>query len=87
MGGPGAFDQLRRALGVDSLDITADAEAPAVGVSRYIADNVRVGIRAGARPEDTGVSVDIDLSRRLRLQSQVGADGDTSVGIGFEIEY
>ena len=86
-GGPGAFDQLRRALGVDSLDITADAEAPAVGVSRYIADNVRVGIRAGARPEDTGVSVDIDLSRRLRLQSQVGADGDTSVGIGFEIEY
>jgi len=86
-GGPGAFDELRRALGVDSLDITADAQAPAVGVSRYIADNVRVGIRAGARPEDTGVSVDIDLSRRLRLQSQVGADGDTSVGIGFEIEY
>ncbi len=86
-GGPGAFDQIRRALGVDSLDITADAEAPSVGVSRYITDNVRVGIRAGARPEDTGVSVDIDLSRRLRLQSQVGADGNTSVGVGFEIEY
>ncbi|MCC5976641.1 MAG: translocation/assembly module TamB domain-containing protein [Salinarimonas sp.] len=86
-GGPGAFDRLRRALGVDSLDITADAENPAVGVSRYIADNVRVGISAGARPEDTGVSVDIDLTRRLRLQSQIGADGSTSVGIGFEIEY
>ena len=78
-GGPGVFDQLRRALGVDSLDITADAEAPAVGVSRYVADNVRIGVRAGARPEDTGVSVDIDLTRRLRLQSQVGADGRSSV--------
>jgi translocation and assembly module TamB len=86
-GGPGAFDQLRRALGVDSLDITADAENPAVGVSRYIADNVRLGIQAGARPEDSGVSVDIDLTRRLRLQSQIGADGSTSVGVGFEIEY
>jgi translocation and assembly module TamB len=86
-GGPGVFDQLRRALGVDSLDITADAEAPAVGVSRYIADNVRIGVTAGARPEDTGVSVDIDLTRRLRLQTQVGADGRSSVGIGYEIEY
>ncbi len=86
-GGPGVFDQLRRALGVDSLDISADAESPAVGVSRYIADNVRLGVRAGARPEDTGVSVDIDLTRRLRLQTQVGADGRSSVGIGYEIEY
>lgn len=86
-GGPGAFDELRRALGVDSLDISAGAGGPAVGVSRYISDNVRVGLRAGARPEDTGVSVDIDLSRRLRLQSQIGADGSSSVGLGYEIEY
>lgn len=86
-GGPGAFDELRRALGVDSLDVTADVERPVVGVSRYVTDNVRIGVRAGARPEDTAVSVDIDLTRRLRLQSQIGADGRSSVGVGYEIEY
>lgn len=87
-GGDGAFEQLRRSLGVDSLDITAGSGGGVgVGVSRYISDNVRVGVRAGARPEDSGLSVDIDLSRRLKLQGEVGAGGGTSVGIGYEYEY
>ncbi|PVE23323.1 hypothetical protein DC522_16435 [Microvirga sp. KLBC 81] len=89
-GGTGteAFESLRRSLGVDSLDITVDASGgPAVGVSRYISDNVRVGVRAGARPEESGVTVDVDLTRRLKAQGAVDAEGGTSVGVGFEWEY
>lgn len=86
-GGSGVFEELRKSLGVDSLDISAGEGGPTVGVGRYIADNVRVGIRAGARPDDTGVSVDIDLTDRLRFQGAVGADGRSSVGVGYEIEY
>ncbi|MDP8920384.1 MAG: translocation/assembly module TamB domain-containing protein, partial [Pseudomonadota bacterium] len=88
-GGSGndAFESLRRSLGVDSLDITLGASGgPAVGVSRYISDNVRVGVRAGAQPEESGVTVDIDLTRRLKAQGEVNAQGGTSVGIGFEME-
>ena len=79
-GGSGVFEEIRKSLGVDSLDISAGEGGPTVGVGRYIADNVRVGIRAGARPDDTGVSVDIDLTDRLRFQGAVGADGRSSVG-------
>jgi translocation and assembly module TamB len=86
-GGAGLFEELRRSLGVDSLDIQAGEGGPTVGVGRYIADNVRLGIRAGARPDDTGVSLDVDLTDRLRFQGAVGADGRTSVGVGYEIEY
>ncbi|EIM28095.1 translocation/assembly module TamB domain-containing protein [Microvirga lotononidis] len=89
-GGTGndAFEQLRRSLGVDSLDITVGAGGgPGVGVSRYISDNVRVGVKAGALPEESGVTVDIDLTRRLKAQGEINAEGGSSVGLGFEMEY
>ncbi|QRM30936.1 translocation/assembly module TamB domain-containing protein [Microvirga sp. VF16] len=89
-GGSGndAFEQLRRSLGVDSLDITVGAGGgPGVGVSRYISDNVRVGVKAGALPEESGVTVDIDLTRRLKAQGEINAEGGSSVGLGFELEY
>lgn len=86
--GSDAFEALRRSLGVDGLDINFGASGdPTVGVSRYISDNVRVGVRAGARPEDSGVTVDVDLTRRLKVQGAVEAGGGTSVGLGFEMEY
>ena len=87
-GGPDAFDTLRRALGADSLDVSAGASGgPAVGASRYINRNVRVGVRAGATPRDTGVGVDIDVTRHIKLRGQVGADGSASAGTAVEWEY
>ena len=56
-------------------------------MGRYISDNVRLGIRAGARPEESGVAVDIDITRRLKAQGEVGIDGRSSVGVGMEWEY
>jgi translocation and assembly module TamB len=85
--GGGAFEQVRRSLGVDSLDVSAGAGGPAVGVSRYITDNVRLGVRGGANPADSGVTVDIDLTRRVRVQGEAGASGRTSVGVGVEWEW
>lgn len=81
------FEGTRRALGVDDLDVGFADGGPTVGLSRAIGDRVRVGIRAGARPESTGAGVDIDLTRRLKLRSEIGGDGRASVGIAIEQEY
>jgi translocation and assembly module TamB len=86
--GPDVFDRARRALGVDSLDITTGTRGgPAVGASRYIGDRVSVGVRAGARPEDSAATVNVDVTRRLKVQGELGADGRSSVGVGAEWEY
>ncbi|KFC69577.1 Hypothetical protein precursor [Bosea sp. LC85] len=86
-GGDDAFEKLRKSLGVDNLDIQFGAGGPTVGVSRYIGDNVSIGIKAGAKPEDSGVSIGIDVTKRLRIQAETGADGSAAVGVGAEWEY
>ena len=78
---------MRKSLGVDSLDVQMGARGPTVGASRYISDNVSVGVRSGATPEQSAVSIDVDVTRRLRVQGEVGADGRSAVGIGTEWEY
>ncbi|MEN3930303.1 translocation/assembly module TamB domain-containing protein [Microvirga sp. W0021] len=87
-GGPDVFDETRKALGLDSLDITAGSSGgPAVGASRYINDRISVGVRAGAKPEDNAATINVDITKRLKFQGEVGASGDTSVGVGAEWEY
>ena len=82
------FDRARRSLGLDSLDLTTGSGGGvAVGASRYISDRVSVGVRAGANPEDSAATVNIDVTRRLRVQGEAGADGRTSIGVGAEWEY
>lgn len=87
-GGPDVFDEARKALGLDSLDITTGTSGgPAVGASRYINDRISVGVRAGANPEDNAATINMDITKRLKLQGEVGATGNTSIGIGAEWEY
>jgi translocation and assembly module TamB len=87
-GGPGVFEKMRKSLGVDSLDVGVGADGRAsVGASRYISKNVNVGVRTGARPEDSAVTIGVDVTKHIRVRGDMGADGKTSVGAGFELEY
>lgn len=86
--GVDAFEKMRKTLGVDSLDLDAGgANGPTIGASRYIMDGVSVGVRTGAKPEQTSVNVGVDVTRGVRLQSETSVDGKTSMGVGVEHEY
>jgi hypothetical protein len=64
-----AFEPVRKSIGVDSLDISSSATGgPPVKVTRAINDRISVGVTTGARPQDNGVSVNIDDTRHLRLR-------------------
>lgn len=87
-GGDDVFESLRRSLGVEGLDISFGADgSPAVGISKALSDRISVGVKAGASTEQSGVTVDIDVTRQIRVQGEVGANGNTSLGVGAEWEY
>ncbi|MCK0198102.1 translocation/assembly module TamB domain-containing protein [Ancylobacter sp. 6x-1] len=88
-GGSGTLDQMRRALGVDSLDVGTNAagNGGSVGLGRRINDNLYLGVRQGTTPGSGQVTVDIDLTKRIRLQGATGSNGSTSVGIGAQWDY
>ena len=83
-----AFERLRRTLGVDSLDISTSTTGGAtVGATRAINDRISVGVTTGARPQDNGVNVNLDVTRHLRFQLGADASGGSSAGIGTEWEF
>lgn len=86
-GSGGLIDGIRQNLGLDVLQLTTSGDAPALGIGRYINDNIYVGVTQGVRPDSSRVNVDIDLTRNIRARGSVGADGSSSVGVNVEWEY
>ncbi|MGR7997595.1 translocation/assembly module TamB domain-containing protein [Xanthobacter sp. ZOL 2024] len=88
-GGGGVLDQMRRTLGVDSLDVGMNSAGTGgqVGLGRRINDRIYMGVKQGTTPNSSQVTVDVDVTRNIRLQGATGADGSTSVGIGAQWDY
>ena len=84
-GGPGIFDQLRAATGLDDLDVTTDAEGNAgVRAGRYINDNIYLGVEAG---QGGGrVTIDLDITDNLKARASTGAD-ESKIGVFFEKDF
>jgi len=87
--GPGMVDNIRRKLGLDVLQFTTagDDGDPAIGVGRYINDNIYLGVKQGVNASSSRVTVDIDVTDHVKARGEVGADGSSSVGVTVEWDY
>ncbi|MEN3793082.1 translocation/assembly module TamB domain-containing protein [Fulvimarina sp. MAC3] len=82
-GSTGLLENLRSQLGVDDLDITTTADGKtAVGVGKYINDNIYLGVDSTGR-----VSVNLDLGAGLKARGSVDAEGEGEVGVFYEGEF
>ncbi len=87
-GGPDVFERVRKSLGVDSLDVSVGTNGnPTVGVSRSIGRRLSIGVKTGTEAADSGVTVDLDVTRNIRLKGEADANGGTAIGAGVEWEY
>lgn len=86
-GDTGLVDGLRRAAGVDNLDVrTSDNGATTGTVGKYLQDNIYSEIEATTDGK-AKVSINMDLTPNLSVRGSVDNDGSGGVGVYFERDY
>jgi translocation and assembly module TamB len=82
------MDDLRRSLGISSLDIGTgeNGSGGQVGIGKRLNDNVYLGVSQGTTTNSGQVSVDVDVMKNIKVQGKAGAAGG-EVGIGAEWDY
>lgn len=99
-GKPGPLEMAQKRLGLDRLAVSGGGEGkgPSVEAGRYISERVYVGARESAGGA-TQARVQVDLTRRLKLETRLGTGGGTlqgatpetdpgtSVGLLYQKEY
>jgi translocation and assembly module TamB len=89
-GGVGdALGVLRRAMGVDTLDIQ-DGETPqetTARAGRYVSDNVYVEVERGVQEGTGKARVQVELTPNLSVGTQVTEQSQTGVGLQWRFDY
>ncbi len=95
-GAGGNFDVLGRAretLGLDVLRVSAGgsgdnpADSVSVTAGKYVTEDVYVGVKQGTQPGSSGVTVEIQLTDRITLFSDVEQSTGSSVGVRVQWDY
>ena len=99
-GGRDPLETVRKGLGLDRLSIGGgQGDSPTLEAGRYVAPGVYVGTKQGISATSTQATVQIDITRGLKLESNVGIGGAStgaasrsdlgtnSVGVIYQFEY
>ncbi|KZL24837.1 translocation/assembly module TamB domain-containing protein [Pseudovibrio sp. Ad37] len=84
----GPLGTLRNLLGVSDIDIKFDAAGnPELAVGGYISERIYLGVTQEPTTGDNAATVDIDVTKFLKLRGEAGSDGDAKAGFYYEREY
>ncbi|MFO7776612.1 MAG: translocation/assembly module TamB domain-containing protein, partial [Candidatus Hydrogenedentota bacterium] len=90
-GGARAFELMgrtRQMLGMDQLDVRGVGEDdPTVAMGRYIGDDIYVEVEKGLMDDSGRLHVEVELTPRFSLDSEVGADAEGSMGFNWRYDY
>ena len=85
------LDSVRKSLGLDRLSVGAGAtpsSGPTLEAGRYVRQGVYVGAKQGTTGGQTQATVQIDITKGLKLESDAGTGpGGNSVGATYQFEY
>ena len=87
------LEGVRKSLGLDRLSVgggsgSGAGSGPSVEAGRYVGNGVYVGAKQGTTGGQTQATVQIDITKGLKLQTDVGTgQGGNQVGLTYQFEY
>ena len=94
------LERVRKGLGLDRLSVgspsttlgstsaSAASSAPTIEAGRYVANGVYIGAKQGTTGGQTGATVQIDITKGLKLETDAGTGtGSNAVGLSYQFEY
>jgi translocation and assembly module TamB len=87
--GPDMMGRVRDFIGVDDIDITRDPEEghTQFGLGKYVHEKVYVEVKKGTAPGTDSVSVEVELTPRISLESSVESDSESGIGLFWKYDY
>jgi len=77
-------------LGVDQLEVKQsgeDVEETTISAGKYLRDGVYLEVEKGAGPESGKTSVEVEVTRRITLETEVGENAEGGVGVFWKKDY
>lgn len=85
--GPGLMDTVRGSLGLDTLKFSEGDSGPGVEAGRYVAEGVYLGVKQGLGEDSSGAVLEYEVTPNITVESDIGADANSRVGVSMEWDY
>jgi translocation and assembly module TamB len=91
-GAASALSRLRDTAGIDvlrfgSTETDEGEQATTLEAGKYVAEGLYVGVETSTAEESGAVSVEFDITRRLRLKTDLEQTGGQNIGIEYKRDY
>lgn len=87
----GVLSIARGTVGLDLPSVETAGEGDdaktAVSVSKYVTEDVYVGVKKGTTAGPESTSVEVQLTPNISVESGVGDQGENKAGVRFKFDY
>ncbi|MEQ8268402.1 MAG: translocation/assembly module TamB [Parvibaculum sp.] len=88
IGGFGILGEIQNTFGLDVLRVDQGASGgTTLSAGKYLREGVYVGVEQGALASDSGVKVEIDITDNISVDTKIGNDASSDVGVNWKWDY
>ena len=88
LGGFGVLNQIQETLGLDVLRVDQGSSGgTTVSAGKYLREDIYVGVEQGALASDSNVKIEIDVTQNISVETKIGNDASSDVGVNWKWDY